>query len=234
MVPHRPVFRLLLVAGALAAILGAAIGGAQYGSRDAKSSLLSMEVELDQLTTLLASVSEENDQLRRDLAVLDRTYVIDQQANSDVQATIRDLREQIAELETDVQFYRGAMTKDFENVGLVISQMDIESTDAAGRYAYKLVMRQQGTDGGSYLTGHAKVSLLGARGGEDLAIPLYELSAAEDEEEIRLRFRYFQNIEGELALPPDFVPVEIEVTAVATAPMAKTVERRFQWLVEGE
>jgi hypothetical protein len=65
-------------------------------------------------------------------------------------------------------------------------------------------------------------------------IPLHEISQNEDQLNIKLRFKYFQNIEGDLELPAGFVPEQIHITAVETAPMAKTINNSFSWVVEGD
>ena len=46
---------------------------------------------------------------------------------------------------------------------------------------------------------------------------------------IRLRFKYFQNVEGEIVVPDGFVPEKIEISAVAEAPVAKRVDQEFEW-----
>jgi hypothetical protein len=159
---------------------------------------------------------------------------MDQQASDEIQSTILQMREYITELEKDVQLYRHAMTEEYENVGLTVGQMDIEATEVPHRYSYKLVMRQFESSGDSYLTGRVNVDVVGTRGDKPAVIPLHELTVSEDQLDIKLRFRYFQNIEGVLELPPDFEPEQIEVTGVATAPLAKTVRRSFSWVVEGD
>jgi hypothetical protein len=186
-----------------------------------------------QLAAEVLILEEENSSLRSELALLDRSSVMDQQVNDEVQGTILSLRERVAELEQDVLSYRQAMSEEFEDVGLVVDQMDIESTEQAGRFNYKLVMRQEQADNETFLTGHAKVSISGLSGEEQLEIPLHEISSNVDQLEIKLRFRYFQNIEGQLQFPEGFKPESIEITAVETAPMAKTINKSFPWVVEG-
>ena len=58
-----------------------------------------------------------------------------------------------------------------------------------------------------------------------------DLSEFEDELDIRLRFKYFQNIEGELALPEGFQPDRIQIAAVATEPVSKRINEDFGWVV---
>ena len=49
---------------------------------------------------------------------------------------------------------------------------------------------------------------------------------------MRLRFKYFQNIEGELVLPDNFVPDRLQVAAVSVEPVEKSINQNFSWVVE--
>jgi hypothetical protein len=228
-VPHRPWRRSLLFLLVLV-LIGSGIGGGYwYGAREAADSSL----QLDLARQALEDLEAQNTALGMELAMLERGSVMDQQANDEVQATIRELRETVMQLEQDVQFYRQAMTSEFEDVGLVIGEMDLQSTADPGRYRYKLVLRQEKSND-QYLTGHVNVDIVGERAGQKVSIPLRDLSDEQEQLDIKLRFRYFQNIEGELKLPADFEPQQVEINAFATAPMAKSVNQSYRWVVEGE
>ena len=95
-------------------------------------------------------------------------------------------------------------------------------------------MRQQDADGDTYLIGHANVNLIGTIGGEQQILPLRDISEDVEQLDMRLRFRYFQNIEGELALPEGFTPERVQIAAVADEPVEKNISQNFTWVVEGE
>jgi hypothetical protein len=182
----------------------------------------------------LQVVQAENSELRRQIAILERSSQMDQRATAEVQATISGLRQRIAQLEQDIVYYRQVVSEETEDTGLVIGQFDISATQLPGRFRYKLVMRQQDADGDTFLTGHANVNLIGSSNEGQRIIPLRELSADEDELDIRLRFKYFQNIEGELALPEGFEPERVQIAAVSVEPVEKNINQDFSWVVEGE
>ncbi|CAN0411471.1 unnamed protein product, partial [Discosporangium mesarthrocarpum] len=142
--------------------------------------------------------------------------------------------QRIAQLEQDIVYYRQVVSEETEDTGLIIGQFDISATQSPGRFRYKLVMRQQDADGDTFLTGHANVNLIGSSNEGQRIIPLRELSADEDELDIRLRFKYFQNIEGELALPEGFEPERVQIAAVSVEPVEKNINQDFSWVVEGE
>lgn len=230
-VPHRPMrslwlcstFTLVLLAtGGAAYFYGYGLGAGDDG--DAR-------VERDGLRVIVSSLQQENGALNARLLSLEQTGSVDQQALDDVQHTIVALREKISQLEEDVLFYKQIMSPENAETGLVIGQLDLVATDVPGMIRYKMELKQQGNNE-NLITGHANVNLLGLRDYEEVSIPLNELSASQQERDIRLQFRYFQNIEGELVLPEGFEPVKVQIMAVAEGANAKTVQKSFGWLVE--
>lgn len=228
-VPHRPARRLLF--GLLVVLLG--VGGSAGGYWLGVYSASQARVQSGVLAQQLVGLEAENAGFRQQVALLERSAVMDRQAYDEIQATLTGLREYITSLEQDVQYYRQVMTSEFENVGLIVGQMDLTQTDTPRRYHFKLVMRQEESDG-EYLAGHVNVDVVGTRSGQREVYPLRDLTDSEDQLDIKLRFRYFQNIEGDLELPVDFEPEQIEINAVATAPMAKSISKSYSWIVEGE
>lgn len=231
-VPYRPGRRFLLVSLLLLGVGGSAAGGFMYGY---SNTLASQESELatqQELNEQLIAAETENSELRRQIAILDRSSVMDQRATEEVQETIRGLRDRVAQLEQDIVYYRQVVSAETEDTGLVISQLDIDATRETNRYRYKLVLRQQDADGDTFLTGHVNVNLVGSQGEEQQILALRDLSAEQDQLDIRLRFKYFQNIEGELVLPDNFAPDRLQIAAVSVEPVEKSINQNFSWVVE--
>ena len=232
-VPYRPVRRWFTYVVITVLLVSGGAGGFLFGHQNAQGGGITDQTERQLMSRELNSLREENSELRRQVALLDRTSVMDKKANEEIQLTVKTLRERVAQLEQDVLFYRQVMSEETDTAGLLIGQMDVETIGEPNRYRYKLVMRQQEADGDTFLEGHVNVNLVGQQGGAQVVIPLRDVSNTEDELDIRLRFKYFQNIEGELELPSDFVPEQIHIAAVSTSPSDKTINKRFSWVVEG-
>jgi len=82
------------------------------------------------------------------------------------------------------------------------------------------------------ISGYANVNILGMQEGSEVSFPLRSIAVDENQLDIRLQLRYFQNIEGELIIPENFVPETVQILAVAQGENAKTVQKNFVWLVE--
>jgi len=231
-VPYRPGRRFLLVALLVLGVGASAVGGFMFGYMNTLRIQQSGQATQQELNEQLIGVETENSDLRRQVAILDRSSVMDQRAIEEVQETIVGLRDRTAQLEQDIVYYRQVVSAETEDTGLIISQLDIDATREANRYRYKLVLRQQDADGDTFLTGHVNINLVGSRGEEQQILSLRDLSAEQDQLNIRLRFKYFQNIEGELVLPEDFVPDRLQIAAVSVEPVEKSINQSFSWVVE--
>lgn len=233
-VPHRPRRRVLFTAVVLLGVLASALGGWAYGYYKTMRSQETIQADRSELLADLQTVQAENAELKRQIAILDRSSMMDQRATEEVQSTIRTLRERVAQLEEDIVFYRQVVSEETEDTGLVIGQFDISATAQAGRFRYKLVMRQEDADGDTFLLGHVNINIVGQQDNEQIVYSLRDVSSDEDELDIRLRFKFFQNIEGELELPEGFTPDRIQIAAASTEPVVKTLNQDFSWVVEGE
>ena len=233
-VPYRPRRRALLVAVLVSVVAGSVVSGFLYGYYQSLRAQDTVQDERDQLTTEISALRSQNSDLSRQVAILDRSSVMDQRATVEVQVTIRNLRKQLAQLQQDVVFYRQVVSNETVDTGLIVGQMDIYGTSDPDRFRYKLVMRQQDADGDSYLRGHVNVNLVGRRGDEQMIFALRDISDEQDQLDIRLGFKYFQTIEGELALPAGFEPERIQIVAVATEPVGKSIDQYFSWMVLGD
>ena len=233
-VPYRPRRRALFITVLFSVVAASVVSGFLYGYCQGLSAQGAVQDERDKLKAELSALRIQNTDLSRQVAILDRSSMVDQRATVEVQATIRNLREQLAQLQQDVVFYRQVVSSDTVDTGLIVGQMNIYGTSDPGRFRYKLVMRQQDADGDSYLRGHVNVNLVGRRGDEQMIFALRDISDEQDQLDIRLGFKYFQTIEGELVLPAGFEPERIQIAAVATEPVGKSIDQYFSWMVLGD
>lgn len=233
-VPYRPWCRVAVAFSMAVGMLAAAAAGFLYGQHDASRNYLVTAADNQILVAELTSVREEAASLRSQVAISGRTSIMDQRANEEVQSTINGLRQRIMQLEQDVSFYRQVMAPEQLETGLIIAEFALTPTEFPGRYRFKAVFRQAGA-GDSVLEGRVQIAVSGARNGEQVEVPLQELVPEPGVVDSTLRFRYFQNIEGELEVPDDFVPGQIEVRADSVRPTERQVEKIFSWtaVVEG-
>lgn len=229
-VPSRPGRSFLRVLLVLVLLVGGTGGGYLYGywtGMGGKSFALGQRV---QLSSQLQDSSTEAELLRQQVANLTLSSEVDRQANDNVRNEVIDLREQIASLEADITFYRGLMAPGDQATGLKLGEVQLLARKEPGHFSYKFVVQQLATQH-SVISGTVNITLVGRRAGQTERLALYEVADDIDDEDIKLRFKYFQNIEGELSLPDDFTPEKIELVARSTGKNAAEAKKSFNWQV---
>jgi len=182
---------------------------------------------LDALSEEHRKALAENKELRQKLANIEQSEAINLHAKQEIQVTLGELREHIAALQKDVRFYQNIMAPSKNNKGLQIQTTEISALEQNQRYAYKIVLAQV-ADNRRYLNGVAAVNLIGKQDGEDLVLPLRDVSSVE-ELGLKFKFRYFQEFTGEISLPIGFVPEQLQVVAQSKGKKASRVEKNTQW-----
>jgi hypothetical protein len=228
-VPHRPVrslfIKMLLLIAVLSAIAGAYLYGSYMGVRH-EQRLLN---EVSALRSQLQLSADRESELRRKVAVLENASFVDKGATEDVRRSNRELTDRIAELEKDIALYQGIMSPSVNSSGLTIQEVALNPTAQDGRYRFKVMLTQVGNNS-NYLQGFVGINILGIQNGEITAYPLKDISADINDIDIKFRYRYFQEFTGELILPDNFTPDQLQVVAQSVGDKSARVERAYNWL----
>ncbi|MDC0598731.1 hypothetical protein OAP18_02710 [Gammaproteobacteria bacterium] len=230
-VPHRPVQVFLVRLSVLVCMLLVGTGFYFLGYSNGVFVNGDARAERDQLVIELETANNQVASLRQEVVNNEQASAVDRRALSNVQDTILSLQEKNAQLEEDVLFYKQIMSPENNETGLVIGQLDLLVTEAEDRIRYRIEFKQLANNE-NIITGYTNVNILGMQDGQEISIPLRSLSVNEDRLDIRLQFRYFQNIEGELVLPDNFEPDKVQILAVSEGRNGKTIQKSFGWLVE--
>lgn len=212
-------------------LVGSTTAGIKYGVVQGHHDQAAAEQTVLQLRQELASVQAAEAELRQTLANIQLGSQVDRQANEDVRQEVIELKNQLAELQEENSFYRNLMAPSDNQEGLTFGAVEVSDTERPRQYRYKVVLQQLATNH-QLLNGTLTFNIVGRRDGVVAVLPLHEISDDEDSANIKLRFKYFQTVQGQLQLPPDFEPERIELVARSTGRNAATVEKRFGWLVQ--
>ncbi|MCQ3828051.1 hypothetical protein HXX02_01190 [Microbulbifer elongatus] len=229
-VPHRPIHGVFSALGVSLLVLSTSAGAFFAGQYQLSKSL-------DEKTRAHARVLDEVDRLRAENETLrvrattaEQSVAIGEQASESVRAELVAKDNQIAELRQEISFYRGIMAPSEGSDGVSIGRFSIsESGDR--RYQFKLLV-QQSAARHQLVTGAVRFTIVGQSGGEARRYALADLSPQVESESIPLRFKYFQNIEGELQLPEGFVPEGVELSLKSSKRKGFSIDQRYGWLVQ--
>ncbi|GAB1267475.1 hypothetical protein NBRC116493_07280 [Aurantivibrio infirmus] len=230
-VPYRPQFRILLIASIVLALCVVAAVSYLLGEHRGSSLQIQAVAERDSLRLKLESKTKEAEQLSQQVANLTLATEVDKVAGEDVRNEVIQLKDEISALQEDISFYRGLMEPTDNKRGLTIGSVDVISTSVPRQYDFKVVV-QQLTTNHQLLQGSLEFNVIGREGPIYRNIALKDLTSQVDSDEIRLGFKYFQNIEGRLEIPIGFEPERIEIIARSTGRDAVQVEKKFGWLVQ--
>lgn len=230
-VPYRPELKLYAIGGGLALVVVAAALAWFVGYDSGRGIQAEVLAELD-------SLREESQRQQGVIADLEQQQVnlqqgarVDRDSAEQVRKSLVEREARIAELEEEIGFYRNLMAPTATEKGLSIRSLSLQPTKDPRVFQFRLVVQQLAKKH-KLLKGSVRFDIRGMNLGEPTILSLEALSEQVGEQNIKLRFKYFQNIEGELRLPDGFEPVGIDIVARSTAPQAAEIEKHFEWLVQ--
>jgi hypothetical protein len=187
--------------------------------------------EREALRQQLTTSEQRITAMRQEVATLRLGEEVDTKATEEVRETVESLQSQLAELNEEIRFYKGVMIPDADSKGLRIERMNLRALANEGRFSYSLLLTQV-VDKHDYVQGGVEIKLVGRQADETVELNLGSMST-ENKSSERFRFRYFQNIEGELEIPSDFEPEAVMVIAQPSGNRAQRLEKRFDWQLVG-
>lgn len=179
------------------------------------------------LSEQLAEEKKLTQDLRAKVAVLERAAQVDKQAYGSVEVSQKQVQDEMLELKEEVAFYRGIVAPMETASGLSIPSLQVTEIGEAGVYRFKLVFTQMKSNQ-KIVKGYAKVVFEGVKNGTQVQLSLKEVSGGALDK-LRLRFKYFQNNEGEIVLPKGFLPSRVLVELVPTGKGMIRVKKTFDW-----
>ena len=191
--------------------------------------------ELESLRTGHATLKEQNLRLLREnksltgqVAVFERSAVIDRQAIADVRDDLAGLEEELQAAREEVEFYRGIVSPGSVQSGLRIHRFKLKQDALPGRHVYNLVLTQL-TQKNRPVSGVVDWRISGFMLGEPGELALAGVTRP-SVQQLKFRFRYFQALSGVITLPEGFEAsyVTLTVTPAGTGGQ-QTVEQVFDW-----
>jgi len=229
-VPYRPLYKAMIFMAFLVAMVLFSWLTYQYGISQGMALKVEVVKERDQISAELAEANQRLSEMGQKIADLEIGGAIDERANEEVQQTIESLQDQIAQQNEEIRFYKGVMLPNVANKGLRIERLDV-TPNSTGRIKYSLLLTQV-VDKHDYVQGDVEILLKGQEGAAEKSLQLSQLDR-EKEDEVRFRFRYFQNINGEMVIPEGFEPREFMIVAQFAGRNGQRLEKSFEWPLNG-
>ena len=226
--PAAPWQRLVLLLVGLAFLGGAGFLLYEMGRYQAGYSRLDADAERRDLRDDISALQQTNEALRRQIAVLETSKEIDQEAYSQVEANLAELQASIQSQEEELAFYRGIVSPADGVAGLKIQEFEL--TPGSGQAVLMRLVLVQAIKHDRRVSGVVKLNVHGERAGQDESLALPELVVEGESGELAYSFRYFQDLERELVLPEDFLPDRVDLEILPKG-RGRKVSQTFDWAV---
>lgn len=228
---HRPIRKTIIIIVALLLVVASICSSYFYGKAESFGVTKRLTLKAENLEKSVQQKQRYVDDLEQQLANIALGAEVDRSSNEAVRKDIADLKDEVARLQEDNSFYRGLMAPNENARGLTLGAVEISRSSSLRSFSYRVVVQQLVTKH-VVLNGGMRFSIVGRLNGEEKVYPLFELSDDVSTERIKLKFKYFQTIAGELVLPENFEPDHIELVAESSGSKGQKVEKKFGWLVE--
>lgn len=158
-------------------------------------------------------------ELRRQVAELDTLKAALDQERREVAQTIGELQAEVARQRQQLEFYKGVVATTEAPPEVAIRNFRVDGTQPGGKPILRLSLAQPGNPRDT-VSGTVKVVLEGLQGGRTVRVPLFEIPYS---------FRYFENIERELVLPRAVTAERLTVEATPAGRGARPVVQSLPW-----
>lgn len=219
-----PKQRLMQIAAVIGVIL-TCWGLYEYGRYSAGYDTASVMMERIERASKMSELESSISELREQKAVLERTSQIDHQAYGQLESELAGLRDEIVELNRELAFYRGIVTQEGGSGVMRMQRFQVTPTSVQRGYHFQLVLTQAFTSSG-ITTGVVTLTLEGLEGQIAKSLTLAQLTDNKLKE-LPFRFKYFQEIAGDVVLPAGFVPRRVIVEVEPRG--GEKLQNSFDW-----
>lgn len=174
-------------------------------------------------------LDSDNEKLRARIAVLERASQIDRESNTKVRDRVKELQDENLELKQELAFYRGIVSPEDRKAGLKIQSFQLSRGQNPGEFRYKLILTQV-LKNDKVAQGNLEFAVVGVLNGRPEELPLSKLSQGTGDR-LAFKFKFFQNFEGDIQLPPGFRPEAVTLVVTPSGKGLEKLEQQYEWQV---
>jgi hypothetical protein len=175
----------------------------------------------------IETLKEERNALRRELTMVKQAAEVDRESIVSIRDQIKQYQDERLKMEEELAFLRGIVSTNNKKQALRVQNFKLEPGLEEGQYIYRFSVSQV-INSGIVAKGMIELNIEGLQNGRSTRLSLAKVSE-EKLDKIKMRFRYFQNVEGKLQLPKDFEPASIEIEVKPTGGRLEPVKESFDW-----
>ena len=227
---YAPTRRMITVVLLLLLVAGGVYGMFEFGRYSAGFDSLAA---LKHRAALRAEIEDHQgtiSELRAKVAQLESSTVGQTREREEVQRTIGDLQAQVARANQELAFFRGIVTQNANSAEVKIQQARMVATAAANKFRIRVTLVQP-MKPDTVVSGVVVLSVDGELDGKPGRADFATLSGGK-KREIPFTFRYLENIEEEITMPPGMKPQQLLVEVKSNKRGSAPVQQSYVWTVD--
>ena len=227
---YAPKRRIVTIVLLLLLVGGGVYGMFEFGRYSAGFDALSALKQRAALKGEIESQEATISELRAKVALLESSTVGQTREREEVQRTIGDLQAQVARANQELAFFRGIVTQNANSAEVKIQQARMVATAAANKYRIRVTLVQP-MKPDTTVSGVVVLSVDGEVDGKPGRAEFATLSGGK-RREIPFTFRYLENIEEEITMPPGMKPEQLLIEVKSNKRGSAPVQQSYVWSVD--
>ena len=226
--PHAPLRRLILTVTLVVAGLVGLYAAFELGRYYAGYSVLSVIQEHARLNASIEQLKSTNHTLQSRLIALETLNAGHAREDQVVSRTIGDLQAQVARQTEELAFYRAGVAEGAPPIGVRVGTVRLAATKPPGHFLVHVSLVRAGkTDG--MTSGTISLAVDGQEQSGKAATLDSNALAAGDAPDVTYDFRYYQDLEQTVTLPPGFRPEHLTVEVTSSRKDIPPLSQAFSW-----
>jgi hypothetical protein len=228
---HAPARRLIFISIILLIAAFALYVVYELGRFNAGYDRLEVSQQRSELEVEIERLGKTNRELRTQLAELDTIRIGRAREQAEVARSIGELQAQVARQTQELAFYRGIVAQGAAAIGVKVQQVHISTGTKPQRFILHIALvRSVRPD--NVATGTVGVTIDGATAdGKATTVDLAALTPGK-QRELPFNFRYFENVDQDVALPVGFKPEHVAIEVRSSKKDVAPATQSFPWSVD--
>jgi hypothetical protein len=227
---RAPILRTALSIATVLVGLFALYVAYEFGRYDAGYDRQAVAQQRTELEVQIERLSKDNREMRTKFAELDTIRLGRPNEQAEMARQLGDLQARLERQSQELAFYRGVVAQGASTLGIRIEQLHIVPGPQPATFAVHLALVRAGKPDAEAL-GTLQLTVEGSSEGTPKTLDLTALTGGRLHE-LRYNFRYLENIEQELTLPPAFKPERLAVQVLSSRHDVEPLSQTFIWTVE--
>jgi hypothetical protein len=227
---YAPTRRWITIVVLVLMVAAGVYGMFEFGRYRAKYDVVDSLRQRTQLRNEIATLETTIFDLRAKVAQLESSTVGQTREREEVQRTIGDLQAQVARANQELAFFRGIVTQNANSAEVKIQQARMVATATANKFRVRITLVQP-MKPDTVVSGVVVLSVDGEVDGKPGRADFATLTGGK-RREIAFTFRYLENIDEEITMPPGMKPEQLLVEVRSNRRGSAPVQQSYVWSVD--